>query len=155
MRVIKRKCETKLWHEYFLSKNMKKKQDWDMRNCYFPLLFRGGFLSTAYMTFKSFPISLLIKGNCMQCSAYTPKLTCTRNLSSLSHITIQVTLLLINSTIFNIVFTILLNSIKNSSQVTTKHAKSEGNTQIHKVASIVFLIILSELWENKKNKKAA
>ena len=81
----------------------------------------------------------------MQCSAYTPKLTCTRNLSSLSHITIQVTLLLINSTIFNIVFTILLNSIKNSSQVTTKPAKSEGNTQIHKVASIVFLIILSEL----------
>ena len=55
----------------------------------------------------------------------------------------------------NIVLIISLNSIKNSSRVTTKPAKSEGNNQIHKVASIVFLIILSEFWENEKNRKAA
>ena len=150
MTVIKRKCETKFWHEHFLSKNMKKKKDWGMRSCYFPLLFREEFLSTVYMTFKNCPISSLTKGHCMQCNAYTPKLTCTGNLSRLSHITIQVTLLLINSKLFSTVLTILLISIKNSSQVTKKAAKSEGNTQIHKVARIVFLVFLSEAWENEK-----
>ena len=126
----------------------ERKQDGDMKNCYFLLLFRGGFLSTAYMTFKNFVP--LIKGNCVQCNAYTRKLTCTGNLSRLSHITIQVTLLLINSKLFSTVLTILLISIKNSSQVTKKPAKSEGNTQIHKVARIVFLVFLSEAWENEK-----
>ena len=58
----------------------------------------------------------------MQCNAYTLKLTCTVNLSRVSHFTIQVTLLLNNTKSFNVTLNILLNSIESSSQVTNKVA---------------------------------
>ena len=86
------------------------------------LYFSGKFLSTVYKNFKNFPISPLIKRHCIQCNAYTLKLTCTVNLSRLSHVKIQVTLFLINTKFFNVILNILLNSIKNSSQVTNKVA---------------------------------
>ena len=84
-----------------------------MSNCfYFPLLFRGEFLSIVSTTFKSFSISALIKGHCIQYNAYTLKLTCTTNLSKISPATNQVTLLLINTKFFNATLTVLLKSIK-------------------------------------------
>ena len=104
-------------------KKKKKKKDSDMRNwCYSALYFSGEFLTTVYTTFKNFPISPLIEKHCMQCNAYTLKLTCTVNLSRVSHFTIQVTLLLNNTKFFNVTLNILLNSIESSSQVTNKVA---------------------------------
>ena len=96
----------------------KHEKNSDMRNwCYCPLYFSGELLSTVYKTFKNFPISPLIKRYCIQCYC-----TCTVNLSRLSHVTIQVTLSLINTNFFNAILNIFLNSIKNSSQVTNKVA---------------------------------
>ena len=87
-----------------------------------PLYFSGEFLSTVYTTFKNFPISPLIKRHCIQCNAYTLKLTCTVNLSRLYHVKIQVTLFLINTKFFNVILNILLNSRINCTQVTNKVA---------------------------------
>ena len=106
----------------FVQKHEKNKiRTWEI-DVTSPLYFSGEFLSTVYTTFKNFPISPLIKRHCIQCNAYTLKLTCTVNLSRLSHVTIQVTLLLINTKFFNAILNILLNSIENSSQVTNKVA---------------------------------
>ena len=106
----------------FVQKHEKNKiRTWEI-DVTSPLYFSGEFLSTVYTTFKNFPISPLIKRHCIQCNAYTLKLTCTVNLSRLSHVKIQVTLFLINTKFFNVILNILLNSIKNSSQVTNKVA---------------------------------
>ena len=94
-----------------------------MRNsCYFPIYFSWEFLSTVYTTFKNFSLSPLIRNHCIHYNAYTLKRTYTINLLRLSHVTIQVTLLLINTKFFNAILNILLNSIENSSQVTNKVA---------------------------------
>ena len=117
----------KMWNKIltwapFVQKHEKNKiRTWEI-DVTSPLYFSGEFLSTVYTTFKNFPISPLIKRHCIQCNAYTLKLTCTVNLSRLSHVAIQVTLLLINTKIFNVILNILLNSIENSSQVTNKFA---------------------------------
>ena len=117
----------KMWNKIltwapFVQKHEKNKiRTWEI-DVTSPLYFSGEFLSTVYTTFKNFPISPLIKRHCIQCNAYTLKLTCTVNLSRLSHVKIQVTLFLINTKFFNVILNILLNSIKNSSQVTNKVA---------------------------------
>ena len=81
----------------FCSKTWNKKWDFHMRNrCYFPLLFRGNILHNCVYNLQKFPYPPLIKGHCIQCNAYTLKLTFTTNLSRLSHVTIKVTFLLIN-----------------------------------------------------------
>ena len=101
----------------FVQKHEKNKiRTWEI-DVTSPLYFSGEFLSTVYTTFKNFPISPLIKRHCIQCNC-----TCTVNLSRLSHITIQVTLLLINTNLFNEILNVLLNSTENSSQVTNKVA---------------------------------
>ena len=128
-----------------------------MRNRrYFPLYFSGEFLSTVYTTFKNFPISPLIKRHCIQCNAYTLKLTCTVNLSRLSHVAIQVTLLLINTKIFNVILNILLNSIENSSQVTNKIAATSllKAREIFKFTKqpVLLFVTVRILKESKKQK---
>ena len=106
----------------FVQKHEKNKiRTWDI-DVTSSFYFSGEFLSTVHPTFKTFPISPLIKKHCIQCNAYTLKLTCTVNLSRLSHVKIQVTLFLINTKFFNVILNILLNSINNSSQVTNKVA---------------------------------
>ena len=107
---------------FFVQKNEKNKIWTGEIDVTSSLYFSGKFLSTVYTNFKNFPISPLIKRHCIQCNAYTRKLTCTVNLSILSHVAIQVTLLLISKKFFNVILNILLNSIKNSSKVTNKVA---------------------------------
>ena len=106
----------------FVQKHEKNKiRTWEI-DVTSPLYFSGEFLSTVYTTFKNFPISPLIRNHCIHYNAYTLKRTYTINLLRLSHVTIQVTLLLINTKFFNAILNILLNSIENSSQVTNKVA---------------------------------
>ena len=106
----------------FVQKHEKNKiRTWEI-DVTSPLYFSWEFLTTVYTTFKNFPISPLIEKHCIQCNAYTPKLTCTVNLSRLSHITIQVTMLLIHTKFFKVTLNILLNSIESSSLVTNKVA---------------------------------
>ena len=135
---------------------MKKKKDLDMRNWfYFSLYFSGEFLSTVYSTFKNFPISSLIKRHSMQCNTYTLKLSCTVNLSRLSYVTIQVTLSLINKKFFNAILNILLNSIRNSSQVTNKVAATLllKAKEIFRFTKDAVFWELSEFWEKAENRK--
>ena len=87
-----------------------------------PLYFSWEFLFTVYTNFKNFAILHLKKRHCIQCNAYTLKLTCTVNLSRLYHVKIQVTLFLINTKFFNVILNILLNSRINCTQVTNKVA---------------------------------
>ena len=109
----------------FVQKHEKKKKKkirtWEI-DVTSALYFSGEFLTTVDTTFKNFPISPIIEKHCMQCNAYTLKLTGTVNLSRVSLFTIQVTLLLINTKFFNVTLNILLNSIESSSQVTNKVA---------------------------------
>ena len=98
----------------------------------FPYFLEGNFYPLCVWPSKIFLSLPLIKGHSMLCNTYTFRLTCTANLSRFSHVTIQVTLLLITTKIFNAILTVEF-------QKEFQKELQPSNNQANKVAAVLLL----------------